>query len=631
MIVYYNSIKSIANLISTFSSGMMETIIGRFPVDFFRHRYIDTASLSYQRRSPKKIILYRTPAISFKPNLSVEENLFNSNDIRNIIERKIKINEEDGTNLILNFERMRINFEIKIKLETRLLGYDILNYMKNLFPFNSFLHKETFFEIPLPNDMVEIFMMLKGYSLNKIEDVRNFVSYLNYRIDNSNFNFSYKKNLLTGKYAIFISYLQNAQIFFEGFPQIDFNTKNKISDYSFLSFECYIESWVPQLFRLDFEELVFKSFNILKIDKKFINIDEEENITEVDFNHYIELYRFIMDRINNKAYLISRNLNKEFKRYMNYLLNILYKFNSNISSVINDYDEPIIDDILNKYPEKIRNFISEISYAEKNNFLFEKSFSSIKPINGLYEGQENTIKDMNDPQKDNLDIFRKLNKEELKSYKTYFDENIGNILNPLNPLNPNYDINENINSLNSKYNKKNPESFLNKENINYIGNSMKDLEGIFTNIYVDNNTFEDDKLESKIDSTINNTILLNFYIQNKPPEIYNNKTLFKREFFVTDINNQIEEINISENLDVEEKKVIEYILTNRLKIDDYFILYIKEKGDFYNEKNRDVSFKVNWETFYIKFLNPKYNVTYELIIYRDVVLYNEILKKLNPI
>lgn len=618
MLLYSNSTKSIAHTIGTISGITMNVVKARFSKNFFKYTYIDTRSISITRQDKKKpVIGFKYPAIAFKPEFIIDENLYPQQEMRNI---SIDIFEdlEDGLKIAVDLDRIRVNFEIKLKLETRLKMYDTLNYMKNKFPFNNFVSSDTIFiENTLPNDLVELTMKLKGFNLD-LEGIQKFVGYLN--SVNGNSDFSYKKNQGTGNYSVFMVYPTSFQMYFDGMAQGETGMKNNISADNYITMNTYVELWSPAAYKLTGEETTLGDFTLLKVDRKYIDLDENDQFM-IRLNYFIELYRYLILRIGDTSFNLLSNLNGAYADYINNLAALIAKYKSEIAELTSNYKNGISAEEFEKYDELSKEFFSTMRTIEASGFVY--NYISLKPINGLFPGNEmdyNLDYDIN-----NLSlIIDNLKKSLQEIVKRYFPEDITNILHPNNPDNPAYNEFEDITLPNSIYNPANTNSPIHPDSIHSMGRSLYDIESRYetTGEYG-----KEDLLESKIESDLNK-IIVNFSIYGKNNLIVDGRKLFFDQEFLSDVNVAIDRLDMSELFSDTSKDVINYVNQNKLNINDIFTLYLRQRGSG-GSLNKSIPFRFKWETYSLNIDYPLYNTTYDIAVYYDEVLYNEILQKIN--
>jgi len=121
-------------------------------------------------------------------------------------------------------------------------------------------------------------------------------------------------------------------------------------------------------------------------------------------------------------------------------------------------------------------------------------------------------------------------------------------------------------------------------------------------------------------------IPLNFTVYGKATEVYNGKSLYLDEEFLSDINVLIDKLELADVLEDNFKDVVTYCLANNIRLDSIFSVYARMRSAEIDEKS--VSYNFNWRTLTLSIDKPLYNVVYNVLIYVDKVLYQNILDSL---
>ncbi len=606
MLIYSNSTKTATPILGTISYMMMTIIKRKFPPNFFQHTYIDTRNVSIDRKKQRKYIYgYKLPAIAFKPSFVVDDSLFIQREMQ-LIPRNIFFHNDYGIKASTEIKRMRINYEIKLKLETRMKMNDTLIYMMNKFPFNNYVSSDFIpVSFPLPNDFIEILMALLGFEEN-INSIRSFTTFLN---QHSRFTFNYAKNLGTGNYNFFINMPVSFTIYFDGIPQAEFGNKNNVTADNYINFNCYIEFWYPATYKIFGEmEKVNETLTLLKRDKIALFYKQ---------NNELEYLKNLFKLIENKKYSfyeISEFINPSFLKYLLKLKSIYINITNNTDNNIDDNkdfndnkdNDELITDIneneLIEFPSEIKEFLLTIK---------EKILKDKETLNSFDYEQENLI------------LYKDENKKNLKTYKSVFERNnTSNILHPNNPNAPNYNPNEDIDSLESLYNPVNPKSPFNPYNIHNPLNNLNDL--ILDNFLFTGNIFKEPENRKIIDSDISK-LILDIFIKDEIEKVYKGKDLIINEEFIVEINTITDKLDIYDIFTEEQRMVINYVIDN-YNINDLIELRLYCKGEnIFINKNL---FYILWKKYKLIILKPLVNVVYNILVYINTAMYEQILKEI---
>ena len=598
MLLYSNSVKSIANVIGMALGVTSKAIIRRFPSDFFKHVYMDTRLVELERVRAKKTIKgFKLPAIAFKPELNIEDLVYTSQEFHQPT-LTIFNNGGDGVKMEVDSERTKINFEVKLKVETRLKMYDTLNFMKNKFPFNNFVTSPSFIlESAMPTDMVEMLMMVLGYPLN-VSGVRSFLAYLN---ASSAYDFTYKVNPATGKAVIFLQFPTTFQLFFDGLPGGETGMKNHVSADNYITFTANIEFWQPATYKILAGEINVGGIDMLKLDSKFVTVAPEEQYG-VAVDHYVELYTYLLGKIGNDGFMLSSQMTSQFGSYINKLASTVVGYDPSVTNVLDKFAKDLTSSELNDHGDSI---------AELHRL-------SVAVVKLEEESQYNFDVDLN-----SLSALSLANDKIVDTFEQKFFVDVINILHPHNTENPNYDAGEDLEGSTSLYNALYTGSPLyasNAENPNLNLFDIKDLS----------RTSGDDEIDVDYQSSFLEETLsyipLNFTVYGKATEVYNGKSLYLDEEFLSDINVLIDKLELADVLEDNFKDVVTYCLANNIRLDSIFSVYARMRSAEIDEKS--VSYNFNWRTLTLSIDKPLYNVVYNVLIYVDKVLYQNILDSL---
>ena len=498
MEIYNKPLPTSANIIGSVAGSVIQMMEKIFPKRFFNHVYINTRLVSIERyRRKRKLIGFRTPAISFTPSLIDTQLLERRKDF--LEQHNIMYNGADGLSLDGVFHRQSIEFEIKMKLETGQKLIDMLQYLRSTFNFDSKFYLKDYLsmeyipiECALPAHLLKRIIAVKGWDEYNTNIFQSLNEYLNQgKTDGLYFNA--KKNYSTGNNTIMWVYPQNILCTMDGEPTIERGKKGRARDDNYIGFRLVVELNVPISFRMFVEEDKSISEEINKISnllflinrKDFLSTDVikiKQILSNLQTPEATNFYPILLEEKNSRMrYLIQNFVNSDsYEELMNNLSYLVsheesINFGLELGKLISRYETELdlrkdfsyqyLDD---KYPSYFKDFVSrELSFqsTDTTDYPFETSIDITLEEERIYE--QNLVIDVN--QYDNKNYInsplntRYFYYNKIPAYLPLIPEiTEAEMLNPnfdYSPFNPKFGLidfpvedNRNPNHLNSPYN-----------------------------------------------------------------------------------------------------------------------------------------------------------------------------------
>jgi len=161
-------------------------------------------------------------------------------------------NEEDGYTIAATPDRFKVDFEIKIRVDSYLKLLRLANFVRRRLWINRpFYVNNVEFETEIPKSMIKILIGDKEVDSSNPESVKEFNDYIERFSTNS---VRFKKVLSTGNNSHTYSYFSNVLARIESISMDDYNRKGQIEEHPALTIGVWIEFWAPSSF-------IFKSLN----------------------------------------------------------------------------------------------------------------------------------------------------------------------------------------------------------------------------------------------------------------------------------------------------------------------------------------------------------------------------------
>ena len=647
MELHSTPVNTVTNILGTVTANVMNYFDIMFPKGFFNHKYVDTKLTSVERyQSKKQLIGNRTPAISFQPNLNIEDVEFKGHEF---IKPEVRIFhcDEDKIHINTYFERIKVDFDIKIKLETRSKVYDTVVYMKNQMHFNApfFLDMSgagTAVSIPVPNEILKQIMILKDwYGDDDVNDIENLTTYLDTFKQGVNMSFKKSLNLALGRNSIFLNYPANILTTFSGLPSFEFGKQGRARGDNYITTSLTTEFWIPTGFSLivDNKSPVLDSFKQISIFIKLMTNADMTKIKTLEFRNLISeiFYGDRSDREDIK-YDVNKLLDKpEFyslKSYFNTFVD-----SDNYQDMVYSLKDSLDNSTLNSFMSGTREILS--SYLEsfgmtdvnaKEGSLVSLSLTDdwnkyTDSEKSFIEYCESNFK-INKTEPNHLDVIKEFNSSYELNYerKLVMNDNSPNRLHKGAPMFVTDTSDMMTHSLDVSIIRN--DKFVFKDIVSEKKNQVDDVyDKIMMQIENGEDVRVDDlrSLHSDISniSQFDDMMVLNFNLLSHPEYDKLGKKLFYYNGFTTEVNSRIDTLGLASEFDEEFKNVLDYYISSGEDVIDLVDVVVYSRDIFV----RPSDYNMNWGNFILTINNPKYNMNYYIVMYKDMPLYENYKKR----
>lgn len=333
-IVSCKATTTFSSILGSLTSFSTSYFTNKFPQGFFKKIWI-SESLNSINMDDKDVQKYNTPFVAFKPELSFDSQFTETlpywyTSTRYIAEggrRKsyypILQDHKNGVYIYAVPSRMKVNFNVKIKVPTAMFMYNTMHYIQSNFQIGEYEYvNDVRLQTEVPKVMMINLAETLGYDLKTIDGREMFNNYLaesslngiteniNLSTGNNNYAFNFTTNILTG------------------YPEVvqgDKNVKNLIVDNGIISFMYSMELWIPNKYIielpnnrkeiLDYHEEIDSNYKYnLVVNKDYI-------IPMVNEKHLLMKKSFIPDiNVEYDELNFSMIINNEIKSVLNYII-----------------------------------------------------------------------------------------------------------------------------------------------------------------------------------------------------------------------------------------------------------------------------------------------------------------------
>lgn len=255
-----NNISSIVGSVASFATNYIKY---KFPPNFFKKIYINTSLNSLNMRN-EDIQKYQTPSLYVGIDYG-DSDLYNGLNLRgNMANEFIFNNKRKYYNYVLHDpenkvdifaieNRIKVSVNIKIKVPTVMMSYDIYNYIINNFDIGGFRYANNInIESEIPKNYILPICQRFGWDYKKAEDKDKLNAYL---YDNSFGGIRNKINLSSGNPMYSYKNKVNILMGFSDVPNKDKNVKNLIVSDAIIDFPFTLELSVPTNFILEMKNI----------------------------------------------------------------------------------------------------------------------------------------------------------------------------------------------------------------------------------------------------------------------------------------------------------------------------------------------------------------------------------------
>jgi hypothetical protein len=252
--------------IGTLTSVVVKFLKCRFPKDYFKNIHVNSSLSSRDIEEDATVgspgvFLVKNPAMSITPNLDTTDSTsiglafpwqrthtYIMRDKSNYVP-VLYTDEEHILGVWAIPDRIRVNFEVKMKVKTPMDAMDLFNHIKNTFPIG----------IPYFLDNIKLEAEVPSILAKNIHDIlewdpdddAGFKAWMSKR---SGANLSWKRNLSTGNDVFLYKYPVNIMFKMEQ-PDLDQQQKNMVDGDHVITFMLVAEIWTPSGYILSVEDL----------------------------------------------------------------------------------------------------------------------------------------------------------------------------------------------------------------------------------------------------------------------------------------------------------------------------------------------------------------------------------------
>lgn len=261
------TVSTTSSIIGNATAIAVEFLKKQFPNDYFKKIHISEAFVPLNMCDCTDIYNSPTHTLFVSPTWSPGELSFEIPRWHKSNEFLFRNKRKYYTKVLEDFERktfiysipnrIRVNFEIMIKLQTNLQAMDVCNYMTNIFDIGGFRYlNDICMQTEIPLNIIKPIFIKEGLKMDKKEDREKVLEYLKRNSYNA---VSEKINPSTGNNMYAYSYKTNILIGFPDQPQMQKNEKNISNGTSTVSFNFYFEFWSPNNYVFEADNLMEES------------------------------------------------------------------------------------------------------------------------------------------------------------------------------------------------------------------------------------------------------------------------------------------------------------------------------------------------------------------------------------
>ena len=274
------NVASASTLISSLVGEVREYILQRFPKNFFKSIYIDTAEtigeMNKNARNNSNTLNKKSyPQLSISPEISLDDpiggmeksphmsspNLFLRKDIKNYY-KTLAINPAKKYSIHYTGDYITTNFNFKITTNKYIQNVDLAYYLKSRFQNNFFQflsHKYVNTEIP--KTFMKIIAFMQNYDMNNADDMAALERYM-VSTGTSADIVRKKVNLSTGKTSFFVNEKVNLLTLFTDLDAPATIERNQMSEGEYtITFRVQVSAWLPNAFIMSIDRTALSNIN----------------------------------------------------------------------------------------------------------------------------------------------------------------------------------------------------------------------------------------------------------------------------------------------------------------------------------------------------------------------------------
>jgi hypothetical protein len=316
---------SISSLIGNVTGYARYFLSSKFPPDFFKKVYISD-SLNEIQMEDSNVQKFAKPTLIITPQYTGENGFmellpyWHTTQYFTFKNPRKKYNGVlyDNVNDIYMYsipDRIKLNFDVKIKLPTPMYAYNVLHYLKQSFETGGFFYLN---DVRLQTEIPKLFAKVIADRLGIDQSTPDGRQALDeYFLQNSYNGIMEKINLSSGNSQFAYNYKTNILVNFPDLPTYEKNSNGLVVDNTAVSFSFSFDFWSQSNYMMEIKGDVPDNFAI--------DMSDEVNTMKYDF--YVDNTKFIKEQEGDMHMII----NKPFLPDVNDDIDVL-EFKSIVSS-----------------------------------------------------------------------------------------------------------------------------------------------------------------------------------------------------------------------------------------------------------------------------------------------------------
>ena len=281
-----HSILAHSVLVSNVFGLLKNHISAIFPKNYFRDFYIrnsafninvadknddDRSTVKFPSLSLYLDPSYQDPTFNGEPN-HIGRNFLRKNayQYRNIYRNIFK--DEENRIYVSSFEeRTKLNFEVLIRLESELQGYNCMQFLRSVGVKKPYFINNVLLESPLPYTVINDILQANDGKYN-LEDVNGILEFQDYLRNNSSVYITFKKNNGSGNFFYFYRYNTNILCKITDIPTININQNNKVVEDVHVKFNIEMEFNNHMHYITEHEKLIIDPESVISVDDGYDSV-----------------------------------------------------------------------------------------------------------------------------------------------------------------------------------------------------------------------------------------------------------------------------------------------------------------------------------------------------------------------
>jgi hypothetical protein len=289
------SVASASTLISSLTGEIREYILSKFPKDFFRSIYIDTAeTIQAQGRNDrynKNLNKLPFPNMSITPEISLDSpiegmeksphmsspNLFLRKDMKSFYKR-ILLDPQKKYSMYYSSDYITANYNFKITTNKFVQNADLTYFLKSRFQqgFFQFLN-DRYINVEIPKTYVKIVADILGLNPDDSDDMAELELYLMATGVYEDV-IRKKNNLMTGKIGFFVNEKSNFLTLLTDINAPGSIIRDQMSEGEYtITFRVQVSAWLPNSFILSIDKNKFTELDRSTIETALSNKTSEQD------------------------------------------------------------------------------------------------------------------------------------------------------------------------------------------------------------------------------------------------------------------------------------------------------------------------------------------------------------------